>query len=244
MTEQHIKPEALRRVLRADMRALQKRVQAAVVKTAKAGVNICRSNVPDQFREIRPGIKVVKDESSILIRSHAPHSDAVERGPDTTFQSFSAQRHAEGGNTPDIPTLTAWVRAYGSGRGGGDAGRMVRRGLRGLVQRARRGKNGQGRASPIDAPRQLAYAILGSITKHRTPHRFMQASLPAIEKLLDTMIQNAMDTKLSLGDSARALAASSSLGAGGAIGLGGKRGRLKLGSSSRKLARTSGGKAR
>jgi hypothetical protein len=235
--EQIVKSGDLKRVLRADMRALQRRVQGAIVKTAKTGVAICQKNVPDQFSEVRPGIKVVKDGRSVVIRSHAPHSDAVERGPDTTFESFSAQRHAEGGNTPDIPTLTAWVRAYGSGRGNDAASRMVKRGLKGFVQRARRGKNGQGRSSPIDAPRQLAYAILGSITKHRRPHRFMQASLPEIEALLDRLIQGAMDTKLTLGDSVAALAASSSITVG-VLGGG------TAGAAARRLARMSGKRAR
>lgn len=239
MSEQHVKPGEFAKALRADMRALAARVRGAVAGTARAGVKICQGNVPAQFAEIRPGIKAGKEGRTVIIRSSAPHSDAVERGPDHIIESFSRVLIEGGGNVPSIPDMTAWVREHGSGRGNDAASKLVRAGLRGLVQRARRGKQAQGRASPIDAPRQIAFAIIGSLQKHRTPHRFMQASLPAIERYLDWNIQNAMEAKVSIGDALAALAASSSIGAGGRMGTG----RIRLPKAARQLARSSGKKA-
>lgn len=237
MSEQFVKLKDLNKAIAADMRALKSRVSKAVVVVAKAGVEICKGNVPADFPEVVPGIKAGKDGGSIVIRSSAPHSDALERGPSMVVESFSKIPADGAGNLPDIPTMTAWVREYGSGRGNNAAARMVKKGLRGLVQRARRGKNAQGRSSPIDAPRQLAYAIIGSLMKHRKPYRFMQAALPDINALLGIKIENAMQAKVSLSDSVAALAASSSIATD----------RMRLGSAARRLARTSSlkvGKAR
>lgn len=234
MLEQHIKLTDLKRAIAADMRNLKKRVSKAVLAAAKAGAEVCKSNVPGDFSEVVPGIKVIKDGGNVVIRSHAPHSDALERGPSMIVESFSKIPSDGAGNLPDIPTMTAWVRQYGSGRGNDAATRMVKKGLRGLVQRARRGRNGQGRSSPIDAPRQLAYAIIGSLMKHRKPYRFMQASLPAITALLDNTIPNAMDAPVTLSDAVAALAASSSI----------RTDRVRIGGAAHRLAKTSGRAAR
>lgn len=257
MSEQHVKLGDFKKVLRAEMKALKARVNKAVVNTAKVGAEVCKSFVPSQFSEIAPGIKAIKDGNATVIRSHAPHSRAVEVGPGFhhvamttkgggrgTFTTPNGQVFAGMGVMPDLGTLIAWIRQYGSGRGGGETGKSVRAMLKAIPVPKQPRRKRKAFAPEVmkvhhDPAVALACILVNSLKKHNKPHRFMQSALPAIWRTLDDNIQNAMTEKVSLSDAAAALAGSSSIGAGGAIGSG----RRRLGATARKLAKRSGGKA-
>lgn len=258
MAEQHIKLGDFQKALRRDMKALKARVSKAVVTTAKMGAEVCKGNVPPQFSEIAPGIKAIKDGKNVVIRSHAPHSNAVEVGPGFhqvttttkgggrgTFTTPNGQVHAGMGVMPDVGTLIAWIRQYGSGRGGGEMGRSVRAMLKAIPTPKQPRRKRKAFAPAVmkvhhDPAVALAMILINSLKKHNKPWRFMQSAMPAIERLLDMNIQNAMDAKISLGDAIAALAGSSSIGSVGSLGSG----RMRLGAAARRLAKSSGRKAR
>ena len=183
MSEKHVTPSTLARELRKDLRALSRRVKSAVRKTAKQGAEVCRTAVPTEFEEIAAGIIVVDGK---IIRSTAPHSDPVERGA----RGYAMGNRLHGGNLPEPRDLIEYIRKHGSGRG--KVGKGVRRALKRLEIR---GKRGVGRHSDINAPRNLAYAILNSLKKHQRPYRFMQAPLPIIQALLNTNVEAALTPK-------------------------------------------------
>lgn len=213
--ERLVTPGQLGRKIAADLKAMQRRVKGAVRKTAKQAVKVCKANVPAEYSEIAPGIEALEEGGAIIVRSHAPHSDAVEVG----VSAFSTS------GLPDPADLAAWIRRFGSART--KLGAKIRRQLRWFKNPRKRG---QGASLPADAPLRLAYATIGHIRKHGAPRRFMKSALPDIEKALGSNIEDALS---SVGKAEiAALAAKSGLVAS------------SIGAAAARLARTSGKKAK
>lgn len=181
-----------RRVLRADMRVLQKRVIKATHKAADFGAKLAKQLAPIAFRELRDGIIKIKGPGGALYRSTAPHSEAVEKG---------SRPH-----TPPLAPLVAWVKLRGMqglGRGrkiNSAADRSSRVADIRIAAALRNKGEVRGRrvvSTPVDAPEQIARAIQAVIAKRGTkPHWYMRRSVEPTEAFLHQTIDAALEAPI------------------------------------------------
>ncbi len=182
MTTKHVRSIAeLKRVLAKDMRARQKRVERAVKKSARRGASVVRRNVPVAFSELRDSVHA--DGTTIV--ADAPHAAPVETGSRPHF--------------PPIEPIERWVKLRGmQGLAGSSTKRLTgttSRGAAGAVAGMIAGMESGGAVS-VDAPRQIAFLIARAISQRGTkPHHYMRGSLPAIMKILDHEVRQALPEK-------------------------------------------------
>lgn len=160
----------LQSAIREDLAALRNKAVKACERTAEEGVAIPRAKAPTAFGELRMSIDPKSTAGGATIRADAPHAAALEIGTRPHW--------------PDIVKLTQWVRlratqaqnVYASGGRPRGQVRQVHSAIRKLSTR---------RASPIDAPDKVAYAIASVIARRGTkPTWYMKRSLPKLMQLL------------------------------------------------------------
>lgn len=177
-------------LMRKHFRDRERRVKAAVRKTAQQGAAHVRRNVPVAFGELRSSVHAETEgrlSGHSRIIADAPHACAVEAG---------ARPH-----WAPLEPLIRWVKL---------------RGFQGLTAEPQRGRlpgtttrsHAEGVAGQLaafeqedgsvdaNAPEQIARAIQFAIAKRGTkPHWYARNALPAIEKILDAQIRAALPDK-------------------------------------------------
>jgi len=163
-------------------RARDKRIRAAVVRTAKHGrAYIISTTIPVAFGDLKNSLEVTgRGGGAVQIVANAPHAAPVETGSRPHW--------------PPLAPLVAWVK---------------KRGAQGLSKRKPRGTTSaiqaksvagmikameQGGSVDTGAPEQIARAIQRSIARSGTkPHWYMRSAMPEITSYLDIQIRIAID---------------------------------------------------
>jgi len=172
---------AFARLFAQHQAAREKRIGAAIKKTARKGVTIIKRAVPIAFGELREAVHV--EGSTIVV--DAPHAAPVEVGsrphmpPLGPILKWVKLRAAQG-------LLTHRERARLPGTTTRAHAESVAAALRGMEQ---------GGALDVGAPIALARAIQRAIAAKGTkPHFYARSSLPAIRAALDAFVKEALRT--------------------------------------------------
>jgi hypothetical protein len=165
--------------LTTDQNARQRRVRAAVERTAKAGVGVVKRHAPVAFGELRESTHA--EGTTIVV--DAPYAAEVEVG---------SRPH-----TPALGPLLRWVKLRAAqgllsererGRLPGTTTREHAESVAGALAGLE-----QGGALDIDAPLRIAKAIQHAISLRGTkPTFFARSSLPEIRALLNTFVHEAL----------------------------------------------------
>jgi hypothetical protein len=195
-------------IIRQKMTAIEKRVHAALVRTAIDAGPMIRKRTPKAFGELQASVQGYSKGShgGPVTAVDAPHAKAVEIGT--------------GPHQPNMEKLTEWVRLRGmqglTGRGrlrkrfpkssmGFTTPRQAKR-VAGMIkplevraQRSRKargrkpGRDAHGRHLPVDAARQVAERIAAGIRKHGTaPFWMVRRSLPEIAATMGRRVRAAV----------------------------------------------------
>jgi len=174
--------EECARLFAKHQRARDKRIRAAVVRTAKHGrAYIISTTIPVAFGELKNSLRVTgKGGGAVQIVADAPHAAPVETGSRPHW--------------PPLAPLVAWVK---------------KRGAQGIGKRKPRGTTSAAQSKSIagmfkamesggaidaDAPEQIARGIQRAIAKSGTkPHWFMRSAMPEITSYLDVQIKLAVE---------------------------------------------------
>lgn len=173
----------LRRLLLRHSRERQRKLRAAAVRAARAGVGVVKGNVPVAFGELREGVKAEARPGGAAIVVDAPHAAPVETG---------SRPHM-----PPLAPLIAWVKLRGA-QGlltPRQIGRLPGRSTaaHAITVAAALGSMERGGALDIDAPVRIARAIQHAIAQRGTkPHWYARSSLSAIRAVLDAAIRKAL----------------------------------------------------
>jgi hypothetical protein len=182
--------EEVARLFAKHQRSREKRIRAAVIRTAKHGRRyIISTTIPIAFGELQRSLQVVTKGGGVQIRSDAPHAAPVETGSRPHW--------------PPLAPLVAWVKKRGAQGlkkrpGRGTTTEAQARGISGMLQAME-----SGGALDTDAPEQVARAIQRGIARAGTkPHWFMRSAMPEIEAYLDVQIKIAVDDAASAANAA------------------------------------------
>lgn len=177
-------------VLRGDLERLKGRVLAATRRAASRSVEIVAGAVPVAFKELADSVHDIPTAEGAIVRADAPHAAAVENG---------ARAHM-----PPVEPIERWVRLRGMQGLGGSRLRSARFVAKAIARlgSGKVGRDAAGRfvkkntATPIDAPRQIAWAIAMNIKQHGTkPQPYMRVSLPFCVIVLDDEVVRALDAE-------------------------------------------------
>jgi hypothetical protein len=187
----HVRLEDLAATIRADLAKIPRRVLGASRTAARRGVPIAKGTAPVAFQELADSIDAHDTPFGAIIRADAPHAAAVENG---------SRPHM-----PPVEPIERWVKLRGTQGLAGSRHRAARAMAR-AIQRAGSGAAGRDAAgrftrrktsTPIDAPRQIAWAIAMKIKKSGTkPQPFMRIALPFVVLVLDDEVVRTLEQPL------------------------------------------------
>ena len=201
MREIHVRGgiKEFNRVLKKDIKALERQIAGATRKTARQGAAHVRRNVPVAFSQLRDSVHT--EGSRIVVDS--PHAASAEVG---------SRPHM-----PPLAPLIAWVRLRGMqglasqkqiARMPGKTTRSAATRVSATIAAASAANAigsgasaiSGGSSSPagphsrMDVVVQIARAIQRSIARKGTkPHWYMRESLPAIVAILDQNVRQALE---------------------------------------------------